>query len=61
MLMSDTGAKRKNVATLEQGSKVNLIEKQEVILNKKPTEWAKIVTENKVTGWLLSADLLEVK
>ena len=60
-LMSDTGAKRKTVASLEQGSKVNLIEKQEVLLNKKPTEWAKIVTENKVTGWLLSADLLEVK
>jgi hypothetical protein len=61
ILMSDTSAKRKNVATVEQGTKVNLIEKQEVILNKKPTEWAKIVTEAKVTGWLLTADLLEVK
>jgi hypothetical protein len=60
-LMSDTSAKRKNIATLEQGSKVSLIEKQEVLLNKKPTEWAKIVTETKATGWLLSADLLEVK
>lgn len=61
ILMSDTGAKRKNVATLEQGTKVSLLEKQDVILNKKPTEWAKIVTETKVTGWLLSTDLLEVK
>lgn len=60
-LMSDTGVKRKSVATLEQGTKVNLIEKQEVIVNKKPIGWAKIVTEAKVTGWLLSADLLEVK
>ncbi len=61
ILMSDTSAKHKNVATLEQGTKVSLLEKQDVILNKKPTEWAKIVTEAKVTGWLLSADLLEVK
>ena len=61
MLMSETGAKRKIVVILDQGTKVSLIEKQEVIVNKKPTEWAKVSTEAKVTGWLLSSDLLEVK
>ena len=60
-LMSDTSIRRKNVAVLEQGSKVSLIEKQEVMVNKKSTEWAKVSTEAKVTGWLLSSDLLEVK
>ena len=61
MLMSETGAKRKIVVILDQGTKVSLIEKQEVIVNKKPIEWAKVSTEAKVTGWLLSSDLLEVK
>ena len=61
MLMSETGAKRKIVVILDQGTKVSLIEKQEVIVNKKPMEWAKVSTEGKVIGWLLSADLLEVK
>lgn len=61
MLVSDTGIKRKNVSTLEQGTKVSLIEKKEVFFNKKTNEWAKISTETKVIGWLLSSDLLEVK
>jgi hypothetical protein len=60
-LMSDAGNKRKIVSSLEQGTKVSLIEKQEVFVNKKPIEWAKVSTETKVTGWLLSSDLLEVK
>jgi hypothetical protein len=60
-LMSDTSVKQKNVAVLEQGTKVSLSEKQEVMASKKTTEWAKVSTESKITGWLRSSDLLEVR
>ncbi len=58
---NDSGAKRKPLVTLNQGGKLMLIEKRAVVVNKKSTDWAKVMTDTRVIGWLPFAELLEVQ
>lgn len=52
MLYSDTSAQRKPAGALAKGAHLRVEERITAIVNNKPEEWVKVVTDNGMSGWL---------
>ncbi len=60
-VFSETGPNRKQLASLKKGTRVQIDDRTEVLVNGKKIEWVLIRPEKGAGGWAPASELAEIK